>query len=317
MYPLHIENYRDLEKYLIVIVGPTAVGKTGIAIDIARQLDAEILSADSRQFYKGLNIGTAAPTSEELLQIPHHFVGHLNITDTYNVSRYEQDVLSFLKNYYKIKDVAVLVGGSGLYINAVCQGIDELPDPDVELRDSLKKRLATEGLEDLCSELNQLDPEYFNIVDKNNPNRILRALEVCLTTGKTYTSLRNLKPKKRNFNIIKIGLKMPREQLINRIHQRVDKMISSGLVEEVRGLLPHRNLNALNTVGYKEIFNYIDGKWSLNLAVEKIKTNTRRYAKRQMTWFSKDKENVWFDPENYDSILGHIRNSISKNQSTS
>lgn len=306
-----------MEKYLIVIVGPTAVGKTGIAIDIARQLDAEILSADSRQFYKGLNIGTAAPTSEELLQIPHHFVGHLNITDTYNVSRYEQDVLSFLKNYYKIKDVAVLVGGSGLYINAVCQGIDELPDPDVELRDSLKKRLATEGLEDLCSELNQLDPEYFNIVDKNNPNRILRALEVCLTTGKTYTSLRNLKPKKRNFNIIKIGLKMPREQLINRIHQRVDKMISSGLVEEVRGLLPHRNLNALNTVGYKEIFNYIDGKWSLNLAVEKIKTNTRRYAKRQMTWFSKDKENVWFDPENYDSILGHIRNSISKNQSTS
>ncbi len=295
-----------MKNVLIVIAGPTAIGKTSAAISIAQQLNAEIISADSRQFYKELKIGTAAPTPEELAKVKHHFVGHLSVADYYNVSRFENDVLQFLKGYFENNRCAVMVGGSGLYIDAVCKGIDELPDPDEDLRNNLKKQINDGNLSSLIEQLKELDPEYYKKVDLKNPNRILRALEVCIMTGKPYSSLRNSKPKTRDFDIIKIGLNRPRAELVEIIHKRVDKMIETGLIEEVNSLTEFKHLNALNTVGYKEIFNYLDGKWSLDLAIEKIKTNTRRYAKRQMTWFGKDEEIEWFLPGETKRILKFI-----------
>ncbi len=295
-----------MKNILIVLLGPTAIGKTNVAIHLAKALNAEIVSADSRQFYRELKIGVAAPFVEELKAVKHHFVGHLSIAEYYNVSRFEQDVLEFLNDYFKNHKYAVMVGGSGLYIDAVCEGIDELPDPDEKLRGKLKKDLENHGIEYLRKKLKKLDPEYYDKVDLNNPNRILRALEVCLMTGKTYSSLRNNQPKKRNFSIVKIGLNRSREELFTIIEDRVDKMIESGLVEEVKGLEEYKNLNSLNTVGYKEIFKYLDGEWSLEKAIEKIKTHTRRYAKRQLTWFKKDETVHWFHPDDLEEIVDFI-----------
>jgi len=283
-------------KTLIVIAGPTAVGKTSFSIQLAKKLQTEILSADSRQFYKEMVIGTAAPTMEEREGITHHFIGHLSIFDYYNVSMYEQDALNVLNELFKKKQYAILTGGSGLYIDAVCSGIDALPDVDSTLRENLQKRLDMEGLAVLLDELKNLDEEYYHIVDKQNPKRVLRALEVCLQTQETYTSLRTRSAKKRDFSIVRICLTLPREELNNRINLRTEEMIKNGFLEEARKLFPYRQLNPLNTVGYKELFDYIDGQYSWELCIEKIKTQTRRYAKRQMTWFKKNKDYIFLNP---------------------
>lgn len=283
----------DSNPTLIVIVGPTAVGKTSAGIHLAKQLQTEIISSDSRQFYKEMSIGTARPTPEELATVPHHFIGHLSIHDTYNVSQFEHDALMKLDELFQKHATVVMVGGSGLYINAVCEGIDELPDPDESLRMELKELLKNEGVETLAAKLKELDSDYYNQVDRANPNRLLRALEVCITTGIPYSKLRKMQPKQRPFQIQKIGLTLPREELNKRIETRVDQMMKDGLLAEVESLLPYRNLNALNTVGYKELFEYLDGNWTLDQAIEKIKTNTRRYAKRQMTWFRRDAGIKW------------------------
>jgi len=297
-----------LKSTLIVIAGPTAVGKTSTAIEVAKSLSTEIISADSRQFYKELNIGVAAPSKEQLAEVKHHFVHHLSIVDYYNVSRFEQDVLQLLNDLFKKKDYVIMTGGSGLYIDAVCKGIDTLPDPDPELRDKLKTVLNNEGLEPLKNQLKELDPEYYEAVDLKNPNRILRALEVCIISGESYSKLRKNKPQERDFDIIKTALDRPREELFSIIENRVEDMIESGLVDEVKSLEKHRHLNALNTVGYKEIYKYLDGDWTLDLAIEKIKTNTRRYAKRQLTWFKRDNEINWFHPKEKKKILDLLGN---------
>jgi tRNA dimethylallyltransferase len=295
-----------VNKSLIVICGPTAVGKTAISIKIAKALNTEIISADSRQFYRELKIGVASPDKVELKVVKHHFIGHLSVADYYNVSRFENDIIGFLDNFFKSSNHALIVGGSGLYIDAVSKGIDYLPDPDDDLRKSLKVTLVEKGLEPLKQELKKLDPDYYQVVDLQNPNRILRALEVCLMTGKPYSSfrIRNIKP--RNFNIIKIGLDRPRAELFERIEKRVDQMIAAGLVEEVKSLGKFRNLNSLNTVGYKEIFYYLDSNCSLTEAIDKIKINTRRYAKRQLTWFKKDNAITWFHPDEIGRIIDFI-----------
>jgi len=294
------------EKTLVVLVGPTASGKTDIAIELAEKLNTEIISADSRQFYKEIPIGTAAPNSEQLSKVQHHFVGHLSITDNYNVSRFEQDVLQLLEEKFKDNRLMLLVGGSGLYIDAVCKGIDELPDPDEKLRNDLNEMYEKEGIETLRSKLKTLDPEYYEIVDLNNPKRMLRAVEVCIQTGLTYTSLRKNKPKTRDFKIIKIGLEIDRGILNERINKRTEIMFDNGWLDEAKSVYSNRHLNALNTVGYKELFAYFDGKMSFKEAKEKIKTNTRRFAKRQMTWFKKDKEIRWFKLEQKEDILNYL-----------
>jgi len=246
-----------------------------------------------------------------LLQlIPHHFIGHLSVSDNYNVSRFETDVLSKLDQIYQESSNALLVGGSGLYINAVCQGIDELPDPDDTLREQLKELYQKKGIQALQDKLNDLDPVYFQQVDQLNPKRLLRAIEVCLTTGLTYSAFRKNHHKPRNFRIIKIGLHRDRDDLNRRINYRVETMMLEGLLEEVKALLPYRNFNALNTVGYKELFDYLDGKYSQDQAVEKIKTNTRRFAKRQMTWFRKDKEINWFHPDEFEKIIQMVKGEV-------
>ena len=281
---------------LIVIAGPTAVGKTAFSIKLAKELKTEILSADSRQFYKETVIGTAAPSVEEREGIIHHFIGHLSIFDYYNVSMYEQEALEVLNEIFKENKYAILTGGSGLYIDALCSGIDILPDIDVKLRENLKKRLDTEGLTPLLNELKNLDEKYYNIVDKQNSKRVLRALEVCIQTKKTYTSLRMQTAKTRDFDIMKVCLTLPREVLNQRINLRTDEMMKNGFLQEAQTLYPHRELNSLNTLGYKELFDYISGKCSLEMSIEKIKTNTRRYAKRQMTWFKKNNDYVYLQP---------------------
>ncbi len=300
-------NVFPLKKTLIVILGPTAIGKTGFSIQIAKYFQSEIISCDSRQFYKELKIGVAAPTIEELSAVKHHFVGQLSISDYYNVSKFENEVVAFLGDYFKTHEYAVMTGGSGLYIDSVCKGIDELPDADEALRKELKHRLETEGLPSLIAQLEELDPEYHKTVDLNNPNRITRALEVCIATGKPYSQLRNNKTVIRDFEIIKIGLNRPREELFENIGLRVDKMVNEGLLDEVKGLKEFKNLNALNTVGYKEIFQYFDGTYTLDEAIEKIKTNTRRYAKRQLTWFKRDKDIQWFHPDEVKKVITHLK----------
>jgi len=299
----------NLKPTLVVIAGPTAIGKTAMAIKVAQNLGSEIISCDSRQFYKELKIGVARPDEKELAAVKHHFIGHLSIFDNYNVSAYEQDVLKFLDSYFKKNTIAVMVGGSGLYIDAVCKGIDDFPDVDEELRNSLKNEFHLKGITFYQKRLKELDPEYYKVVDLNNPNRILRALEVCLMTGKPYSAQRMKKPVERDFNIIKVGLNRPRQELNEIIHKRVDIMLEMGLLDEVKGLYPHKNLNALNTVGYKEIFNYLDGEWTLDLAIEKIKTHTRRYAKRQMTWFNRDQDIQWFLQGDIDGLLKCVSES--------
>ncbi|RLD43431.1 MAG: tRNA (adenosine(37)-N6)-dimethylallyltransferase MiaA [Bacteroidetes bacterium] len=292
------------DNTLIVLLGPTASGKTDLAIALAQHFKTEIISADSRQFYKEIPIGTAAPNADQLALVKHHFVGHLSIQDNYNVFRFEQDVLKLLEKGFKSHDVFVMTGGSGLYIDAVCQGIDELPDPDIGLRNSLEKLFKEQGIEVLQQKLKELDPVYFQSVDLKNSKRLMRAIEVCLQTGKPYSQQRLNKGKERPFNIIKVGLDMPREILNQRINLRTDEMINAGWLNEAKAVFPLRDLNALNTVGYKELFSYFDGERTLEEALVKIKTNTRRYAKRQMTWFRKDKSIQWFEPGKVEEIVG-------------
>jgi tRNA dimethylallyltransferase len=297
----------DPRNLLIVITGPTAVGKTSLTIQLARSLGTEIISADSRQFYKEMRIGTARPGEAELQGVPHHFIGHLSIHDEYNVSRYEEDVLNLLGNLFQRNGCVLMAGGSGLYINAVCNGIDDLPDADDSLREELKMLYAKEGTGALRARLRILDPDYYEQADLANPKRLLRALEVCIATGKPYSALRTNVRKEREFGILKIGLHRDREELNLRINQRVDRMVEAGLVEEARQLLPFRNLNALNTVGYKELFPYFDGILPLDTAIENIKTHSRRYAKRQMTWFRKDPSIRWFHPDQAEEILTFVK----------
>ena len=293
-------------KYLVVIAGPTAVGKTDVAIKLATHFKSEIISADSRQFYREMSIGTAKPDQDQLKSIKHHFIGQLSISEYFNVSVFENEVLKLLKNLFLNTNIIFLVGGSGLYIDAVCKGIDDFPDPAPELRNYLKSVLAQSGIGKLQEMLQQLDLEYYTSVDINNPNRLLRAIEVCQTTGRKFSEQRLNSQKNRDFNIVKIGLNLPRPELFSRIGLRVDQMIELGLIKEVESLLPNRHLNALNTVGYKEIFEFLDSKITLEHAIENIKTNTRRYAKRQLTWFKRTDEYKWFEPSDINEITNYL-----------
>ena len=293
-------------KTLIVITGPTAVGKTTLCLDIARHFNIPIINADSRQIYRELKIGTAAPTEEQLRQVRHYFVGILGLEDYYSASIYEQQATQLLDELFRSSDYALLTGGSMMYIDAVCNGIDDIPTVDDKTRTTMKQRLEQEGLETLCEELKQLDPEHYAIVDRKNPRRVVHALEICHMTGRTYTSFRTNSHKQRHFNIKKIALNLPREQLYERINSRVDEMMRKGLLEEARQLLPKRQLNALNTVGYKEMFNCLDGIWTQDEAVERMKGNTRRYARKQLTWFKKDVQVKWFSPNDKEKIIKYI-----------
>ena len=282
---------------LLVLTGPTASGKTALAIRWAERLRTEILSADSRQFYREMRIGTAAPTPDELRRVPHHFVQHLSIHDSYNVYRYEQDALALLEKLFQNHENVILCGGSGLYIDAVCNGIDLLPDPDPELRENLHRMLRENRVEEFHQMLKEKDPEYYEVVDRNNPVRMVRALEVCIQTGQPYSTLRKQQAKERPFQIIKYAITLPREVLNERINRRVERMMEDGLEAEARQLYPLRHLNALQTVGYRELFDHFDGKCTIDESVEAIKAHTRQYAKRQMTWFKRDSDYRWISPE--------------------
>lgn len=295
-----------MEKTLIVITGPTAVGKTALCLDVAKHFHIPVINADSRQIFRELKIGTAPPTEAQMQQVHHDFVGMLGLDDYYSASLFEQQVLELLGRQFLSSDYALMAGGSMMYIDAVCNGIDDIPTIDDQTRTTMKQRLADEGLEALCEELRQRDPEYYEIVDRQNPRRVVHALEICLMTGKTYTSFRKREKRQRPFNIIKIGLNRPREELYERINRRVDQMMADGLLEEAKALYPKRHLNALNTVGYKELFDYIDGRWPLEEAVERIKGNTRRYARKQLTWFKKDESIRWFHPDETETIIKYI-----------
>lgn len=293
-------------KNLIVISGPTAVGKTTLSIAIAKAFACQVISADSRQFFKEMSIGTAKPTADEMQGVPHYFINSHSISEDYNVGKYETEAITLLEKLFQTNENIILVGGSGLYIDAICKGFDELPEADAATRNKINLLLKTEGIEGLQNLLKKLDITYFNKVDLQNPQRLSRALEVCLTTGKPYSELRTGEIKKRNFNIIKIGINIPRELLYNRINQRVDEMMEKGLLEEVKSLSAYEHVNALQTVGYKELFDYLKNSSDLKPAVELIKQNTRRFAKRQLTWFNRDKEIMWFEPDQVEEIIEHI-----------
>ena len=277
-------------------------------MDIAKHFGIPIINADSRQIYRELKIGTARPTDEQIQAVRHYFVGTLGLDDYYSASLFEQQVLQLLDQLFQTSDYALLTGGSMMYIDAVCDGIDDIPTIDEETRRLMKQRLADEGLEALCEELRRLDPEYYEIVDRQNPRRVVHALEICTMTGKTYTSFRRRERRQRSFRIVKIALNRPREELYERINRRVDQMMSEGLLDEARALYPKKELNALNTVGYKELFDYLDGRWPLEEAVERIKGNTRRYARKQLTWYKKDEQIRWFHPDDKQSIIDYIIN---------
>ena len=295
---------------LFVLLGPTAVGKTALSIKIAKLLGSPIINCDSRQIYKDMSIGTAAPTEEQFAEVKHYFVKILELQQYYSAAQYEEDAINLIGQLSSTHNNLLLSGGSMMYIDAVCNGIDDIPTVAPEIREELKERLHTEGLEKLRNELRLLDPEYYNIVDLKNPKRIVHALEICYTSGKTYTSFRIRKKKERPFRIIKIGLRRERNELFERINKRVDMMMKEGWLEEAKNLYPHRQLNALNTVGYKELFKYLDGTWELDFAIEKIKKNTRDYAKKQMTWFAHDEDIHWFSPDNEKEILDFISQNI-------
>ena len=299
-----------MKKTLIVITGPTAVGKTALCLNLARHFNIPIINADSRQIFREMKIGTAAPTEEQLRQVRHYFVGTLGLEDYYSASMYEQQVMALLDELFRTSDYALLSGGSMMYIDAVCNGIDDIPTVDDETRTTMKRRLTEEGLETLCEELRRLDPEHWAIVDRKNPRRVVHALEICHMTGQTYTSFRKKVNALRPFRIVKMALTLPREELYNRINARVDLMMQQGLLDEARRLLPYRHLNALNTVGYKEMFAYIDNIWTLDEAVERMKGNTRRYARKQLTWFKKDNDVTWFSPNDEQQIIEHIQQRI-------
>lgn len=291
---------------LLVITGPTAVGKTALCIDIAKHYGIPIINADSRQIYRELRIGTATPTEEQLRSVKHYFVGSISIDDYYNASMYEQEVLTLLDEQFKHSPIQLLTGGSMMYIDAVCNGIDDIPTIREDIREEMKRRYAEEGLEVLCEDLKRLDPEHYEIVDRKNHRRVIHALEICYQTGTTYSSFRKQEKKQRPFRIVKIGLNREREELYNRINQRVDQMMDDGLLDEVRSLQDKRSNNALNTVGYKEMFTYLDGTWSLEEAVERMKGNTRRYARKQLTWFKREEDIQWFHPSQKEDILKYI-----------
>lgn len=310
-------------KTLIAIVGPTASGKTALSIELARKFNCEIISADSRQFFKEMSIGTAKPNTAEMQGIPHHFIDFISIKENYNAGKFGEDVLKFLEKYFQKKNIAILVGGSGLYVQAVCDGMDKVPPSDEKIRAELNAQLKEKGLEFLLEKLKIIDKKYYDEADKKNPHRIIRALEVCIISGVPYSSFRKStkddssatlthqkRTKERNFKVIKIGIEFPREKLYDRINQRVDKMFEHGLIEEAKNLHRFKSLNALQTVGYEELFEYFEDKISLEDAVEKIKQNTRRFAKRQMTWFKKDKEIFWFSPEEKEKIFSFVSTQV-------
>ena len=284
-------------------MGPTAVGKTDLSLELAEMLHTDIISADSRQLYADLKIGTAAPTSEQLARVTHHFVGTLQLTDYYSAAQYSAEVLALLDKLFQVQDTALLTGGSMMYIDAVCQGIDDIPTIDEETREMMQQRYREVGLEGLQREFKILDPAYYNIVDLKNHKRIIHALEICYMTGQTFTSFRKRTQVNRPFQIVKIGLNSDRAELFERINQRVDQMMADGMLEEAQRVYPYRHLNSLNTVGYKELFKYLDGEWTLTEAVEKIKRNTRVYAKKQLTWFKKDPTIHWFHPDQRNEIF--------------
>ena len=297
---------------LIVLLGPTGVGKTELSLRVASHVGSPIISADSRQLYKELVIGTAAPTAEQLARVKHYFVGTLSLTDYYNASQFEEEVLLCLENLFPSTSNVVMTGGSMMYIDAVCNGIDELPTVSQEIRTNLMKRFEVEGLDPIREDLKRLDPQHYNEVDLNNYKRVIHALEICLMTGRPYSELRTNTKKTRPFRIIKIGLTRDREELCDRINARVDQMMRDGLLEEARHVYPYKHLNSLNTVGYKEMFNYLDGEWPLDFAIEKIKRNSRVYARKQMTWFKRDKEINWFHPDNIEGILTFLDEQLNR-----
>jgi tRNA dimethylallyltransferase len=302
-----------MKNFLIVLLGPTGVGKTDVSIDIAKYFNAEIISSDSRQFYKEMKIGTAVPDDDQLQQVQHHFIRFISVKDYYNSSFFERDVLYLLSDLFRKINKVIMTGGSGMYIDAVCNSIDNIPDVEPEIREKYINKFQEEGIESLRIALKLLDPVYYSKVDLKNHKRIMRALEICETSGRPYSSfLSSLSRQKkvRDFSVLKIGLQRPREDLYNRINQRVDKMISSGLEGEAKALCDLRKLNALNSVGYKEFFQLFDGKISYEQTIELIKRNTRRFAKRQMTWWSKDKDIRWFHPDQMEHIIGYIEEKI-------
>lgn len=291
---------------LIVVVGPTGSGKTALAVALAQHYGAPIISTDSRQFFRGMAIGTAQPTKEELAAAKHYFIADREVEDDNNCGRYEVEALELLDRLFQDNDYVVAVGGSGLYIQALCEGMDQLPEGDDVLRNELKERLECEGIETLAAQLRELDPEYADVVDIHNPARVMRALEVCIVTGRPYSEQRIGEHKERPFDIVKVGTDMPRDILYERINRRVDMMVDEGLVDEARSLYPKRHLNALQTVGYRELFDHFDGKCTMDEAIELIKRNSRRYAKRQMTWFRRDASIGWFSPNDLDDIIAFI-----------
>ncbi|MBR2436241.1 MAG: tRNA (adenosine(37)-N6)-dimethylallyltransferase MiaA [Alistipes sp.] len=291
---------------LIVVVGPTGSGKSALAVELAKHYGAPIISTDSRQVYRGLGIGTAQPTADELAAAKHYFIADREVEDNFNCGRYETEALALLEELFKTNRYVVAVGGSGLYVKALCEGMDSLPEADDEVRQMLKSRLESEGIGSLVEELRRLDPKYAEEVDLCNPARVMRALEVCLTTGKPYSEQRSGTAAERWFNIVKIGTDMPRDVLYERIDRRVDMMVEEGLVEEARAMYPKRELNSLQTVGYREMFDYFDGTITLAEAIELVKRNSRRYAKRQLTWFRRDEEIGWFAPTELDKIVEFI-----------
>ncbi len=303
----------NMDKYLISIVGPTGIGKTNISLKLASYFNSEIISADSRQFYKEIPIGTAAPTSLELKLAKHHFVHHKSINDHYSVGEFEKEANAQINQCHLLNPIVIMVGGSGLYVDAVVKGLDEFPEINPEIRSQLNNELTTYGIEKLQEELKKLDPLTYENISLKNPHRVIRALEICKGTNRPYSSFLKKKKTKRNFNTISIGLKAERSLIYNRINCRVDQMIKNGLLEEAKSVFEHRTLNALNTVGYKELFNYFKGEYTLEFAISEIKKNSRRFAKRQLTWFQKDKNTQWFeyntDPK---SIINYLNSQLNK-----
>lgn len=301
-----------MSKFLINILGPTAIGKTSMAIAVARHFETQIISADSRQFFKEMRIGTAVPEKEELEAAKHHFIQHISIEDKYSVGDFEKEALNKLDEIFKEKDLAIMVGGSGLYLKAVTEGLDDFPEIDPKWREKLNKHLEEDGIDWLQQKLFILDPDYYKSIDVNNPHRLIRALEICMATGKTFSSFLDQDKPERKFESINIGLTAEREVIYDRINRRVDQMVKTGLVEEARKLYPKRDLNALNTVGYKELFDFFEGNTNLETAISEIKKNTRRFAKRQLTWFRKDDSIKWFGyDENPEKIFDFIKLKIN------
>ena len=304
-----------MDKYLISIVGPTGIGKTSLSLKLASYFEADIISADSRQFYKEIPIGTAAPTATELNVAKHHFIHHKSIKDSYSVGTFEKDANAQIEQSHLLNQVVIMVGGSGLYVDAVIKGFDDFPDVNPEIRTELNQELDTHGIEALQKELKELDPESYDSIALKNPHRLIRALEICRGTKLPYSSFLNKKKTKKSFKTISIGIKAERSLIYERINNRVDQMIESGLLEEVKAVFEHRTLNALNTVGYKELFHYFDGEWSLDFAISEIKKNSRRFAKRQLTWFQKNKKTKWFDYDTNPEIIKNYLNQELKKTS--